>query len=180
MNERKPIPWGNAGDFLNWWFKKEILDGKALQIFNRYYAQYRENFDGYLKLAYVTDLEMEIANRQVQKLTSRWPFNESKSIRASTPSKWETLLQQTVDKVINDNFSFSDASYKLAEFLIADNRHNDPRKRSFPKHEKRIGAYQHQFAIGKVDEFQDAIDYRQPKRHQCVQTTQAQGVDQEL
>ena len=37
---------------MNWWFENEALQGKALQVFNRYYTNYCDDFDGYLSQAW--------------------------------------------------------------------------------------------------------------------------------
>lgn len=57
------ISFQNSGDFLNWWFERKVLDGKALQVFDRYYTNYRENFNGYLSQAWTNrhlELDKEI------------------------------------------------------------------------------------------------------------------------
>ena len=46
--KKTDISFQSSGDFLNWWFDRKVLDGKALQIFERYYTNYRQDFDGYL------------------------------------------------------------------------------------------------------------------------------------
>lgn len=46
---------------MNWWFERNRLDKEALTVFNRYYTNYRNNFDGYLKLAW-SDRHLELEN----------------------------------------------------------------------------------------------------------------------
>jgi len=53
------LDFNNSGDFLNWWFETRLLQGKALEIFERYYANYRNDFKGYLKKAW-TDRHLEV------------------------------------------------------------------------------------------------------------------------
>ena len=39
MIKKTDISFDDSGDFLNWWFDSEVLDGKALQVFKRYYTK---------------------------------------------------------------------------------------------------------------------------------------------
>jgi len=57
--KKTDISFQNSGDFLNWWFERKVLDGKALQVFDRYYTNYRENFNGYLSQAW-TNRHLEL------------------------------------------------------------------------------------------------------------------------
>jgi len=43
------ISFKDSGDFLNWWFEKPRLEGRATVTFSNYYANYENNFHGYLK-----------------------------------------------------------------------------------------------------------------------------------
>jgi ubiquinone/menaquinone biosynthesis C-methylase UbiE len=63
------ISFQNSGDFLNWWFERKVLDGKALQVFDRYYTNYRENFNGYLSQAW-TNRHLEL-DRELRALESK-------------------------------------------------------------------------------------------------------------
>lgn len=56
-----PVAYDNSGDFLNWWFEKPRLKGKALEIFRSYYYNYERNFSGYLKQAW-SDRHLELEN----------------------------------------------------------------------------------------------------------------------
>ncbi|MCK4831007.1 class I SAM-dependent methyltransferase [bacterium] len=61
--KKTDLSFQNSGDFLNWWFERKVLDGKALQVFDRYYTNYRENFNGYLSQAWTNrhlELDKEI------------------------------------------------------------------------------------------------------------------------
>jgi len=49
----------NAGDFLDWWFEGDFLQGKTEKVFKRYYSNYYKNFSGYLKRAW-TDRHREL------------------------------------------------------------------------------------------------------------------------
>ena len=54
------ISFDDTADFLDWWFESRPLKGKALEIFERYYANYRSGFNGYLKRAWAErHLELE-------------------------------------------------------------------------------------------------------------------------
>ena len=61
--KKTDISFQNSGDFLNWWFESKALEGKALQVFDRYYTNYRKTFDGYLSQAWTNrhlELDKEI------------------------------------------------------------------------------------------------------------------------
>ena len=45
------ISFESSGELLDWWFSSQVLNGKAYSVFKRYYANYNEKFDGYLKQA---------------------------------------------------------------------------------------------------------------------------------
>ena len=65
VNRVKEISFDNSGVFLSWWFEDRSLTGKAQEIFERYYAQYRLGFDGYLKKAWTErhlELESELGS----------------------------------------------------------------------------------------------------------------------
>ncbi|MBN1352977.1 tetratricopeptide repeat protein [candidate division KSB1 bacterium] len=73
-----------------------------------------------IELAYVTDLELEIANRHVQNLTGRLPFKQKHTVRRrSGDADWEKMLQTVVDAVMAYQLDFDEASLRLAEYLIA-------------------------------------------------------------
>jgi ubiquinone/menaquinone biosynthesis C-methylase UbiE len=59
VNKERDISFDNSGDFLNWWFDTRPLKGKALEVFERYYSNYRSDFNGYLKGAW-TDRHLEL------------------------------------------------------------------------------------------------------------------------
>ncbi|MCK4388926.1 MAG: class I SAM-dependent methyltransferase [Desulfobacterales bacterium] len=59
MRKHNHIPFTDSADFLDWWFQTKRLEGKALHVFNRYYANYRMNFSGYLRLAWA-DRHLEL------------------------------------------------------------------------------------------------------------------------
>lgn len=72
-----------------------------------------------LAQAYVTDLELEIANVRIHQLTSRWPFKQKVTFRQpGNDAGYEAYLRQIVNKVLNEKTPFNDASYLLAEYLI--------------------------------------------------------------
>jgi len=52
MQKHTTVPIHDAGEFLNWWFKTNRLDGKALQVFNQYYSNYCNNFSRYLQTSW--------------------------------------------------------------------------------------------------------------------------------
>jgi ubiquinone/menaquinone biosynthesis C-methylase UbiE len=59
VNKKQDISFDNSGDFLNWWFNTRLLKGKALEVFERYYSNYRRDFNGYLKKAW-TERHLEL------------------------------------------------------------------------------------------------------------------------
>ena len=69
MHNGSNLYFNNAGDFLSWWFEAERLDGKALRVFNRYYSNYRKNFNYYLKNTW-TDRHFEL-DREISRLKDR-------------------------------------------------------------------------------------------------------------
>lgn len=69
MSKIQHIPFDNSGDFLRWWFETRLLEGKALQVFERYYSNYRKDFNGYLREAW-TDRHFEL-DREISRLKDR-------------------------------------------------------------------------------------------------------------
>lgn len=67
--KKTDISFQNSGDFLNWWFERKVLDGKALQVFDRYYTNYRENFNGHLSQAW-TNRHLEL-DKELRTLESK-------------------------------------------------------------------------------------------------------------
>ena len=59
VNKTRDISFDNSGEFLNWWFETRLLRGKALEVFDRYYSNYRRDFNGYLKKAW-TERHLEL------------------------------------------------------------------------------------------------------------------------
>lgn len=59
MNKTQDISFDNSGNFLSWWFETRSLRGKALEVFERYYSNYRSDFNGYLKKAW-TERHLEL------------------------------------------------------------------------------------------------------------------------
>ena len=47
--QQSDISFKDSGNFLNWWFEKPRLDGRAAVTFSNYYTNYENNFYGYLK-----------------------------------------------------------------------------------------------------------------------------------
>ena len=52
MNKEAALSFQDSGEFLNWWFQEQRLRGQAERTLSGYYANYRGNFDGYLKDAW--------------------------------------------------------------------------------------------------------------------------------
>ncbi len=83
----------------------------------------------WLAQAYITDLELEIANVRIQQLTGRWPFKEKVTFRQpDDDAGYEVYLQQNVNKVLNEKMPFNDASYALANYLIDNDRSDKAEK----------------------------------------------------
>jgi ubiquinone/menaquinone biosynthesis C-methylase UbiE len=59
MKKARNATFNDSGDFLGWWFDTELLEGKALQVFQRYYSSYYKDFNGYLKKAWA-DRHLEL------------------------------------------------------------------------------------------------------------------------
>jgi SAM-dependent methyltransferase len=59
MSKARHVSFNDSGDFLGWWFDTDLLEGKALRVFQRYYSNYRKDFGGYLKRAW-TDRHLEL------------------------------------------------------------------------------------------------------------------------
>ena len=70
--KKTDISFQTSGEFLNWWFERKVLDGKALQIFERYYTNYRDDFDGYLSQAW-TNRHLEL-DRELRALNPTMTF----------------------------------------------------------------------------------------------------------
>jgi ubiquinone/menaquinone biosynthesis C-methylase UbiE len=68
VNKTRNISFDNSGDFLNWWFNTRLLRGKALEVFERYYSNYRSDFNGYLKKAW-TERHLEL-DRELEAIQS--------------------------------------------------------------------------------------------------------------
>jgi len=47
--QQSHISFKDSGDFLNWWFEKPRLEGRAGVTLSNYYTNYENNFHGYLK-----------------------------------------------------------------------------------------------------------------------------------
>ena len=69
MKKTREIPFDNSGDFLRWWFETRPLEGKTLQVFERYYSNYRKDFNGYLREAW-TNRHFEV-DREISRLKDR-------------------------------------------------------------------------------------------------------------
>ena len=99
-------------------FYKEMTD---FQFFIDNKSQGRadslSDFD-YLKHALVTDMEMEMANKRIQQLTSRWPFKNTIIMRKPGETDYESVLQKVVDKLLVNSLSWNDASYQLADYWM--------------------------------------------------------------
>ncbi len=76
-----------------------------------------------LRLAYVTDLDLEIANRRIKALTSRWPFMEVKTVRSSSEEEWNAELEKTVRAIERHELSWNSAHYRIADYLVQRGRY---------------------------------------------------------
>jgi len=78
-----------------------------------------------LRLAYVTDLDLEIANRRIKALTSRWPFAEVKTVRSSSDEEWNTELENAVRAIERHELSWNSAHYRIGDYLSQRGRYAD-------------------------------------------------------
>ena len=73
MKQEVDLLFRDSGDFLNWWFEKRLLTGKALEVFERYYSNYRLGFNGYLRKAW-SDRHLEL-DRELEGIQGKSNMN---------------------------------------------------------------------------------------------------------
>lgn len=69
------------------------------------------------RLAGVTDLDLEIANQRIRKLTTHWPFKKEIVLRPHSGSPYDSLLANTVKAMISQKISWNEGHYKIAKYL---------------------------------------------------------------
>jgi len=72
----------------------------------------------YLRMAGVTDLDLEIANQRIKKLTKHFPFKKQIVLRKITGSEYEKLLAKTVADLNARKFGWNEAHYRIAKYFL--------------------------------------------------------------
>jgi len=67
--------------------------------------------------AYVTDLDLEIANQRIQQLTSRYPFRQVKKIAVTSDAEYAKVLSSMAQAILRHQISWNEAHYRVADYL---------------------------------------------------------------
>jgi len=65
----------------------------------------------------VTDVDLEIANQRIRKLTSNWPFKKKVFLREKSGSDYDNLVENTVHDLFARKIGWNEAHYRLARYL---------------------------------------------------------------
>ncbi|MBW1999943.1 MAG: methyltransferase domain-containing protein [Deltaproteobacteria bacterium] len=69
MSKIKHVSFDDSGEFLGWWFDTDLLEGRALLVFQRYYSNYQKGFGGYSKRAWA-DRHLEL-DRELEAIQAK-------------------------------------------------------------------------------------------------------------
>ena len=78
-----------------------------------------------INLAYITDLDLEIANQRIMFLTSRWPFKEQKRVRENSNDELDRLIAETVTALFRHEISWNEAHYRIGQYLTRQGRYQE-------------------------------------------------------
>ncbi|MBN1154187.1 tetratricopeptide repeat protein, partial [candidate division KSB1 bacterium] len=109
------------------WMAKAFVDVMSRNHFivpgEKWPWEREKTTDEYRQIAAVTDLEQEIANQRIRRLTSQWPFKEESIIRKNSGSDYDKMLESIVNEFLIQKLGWNEAHYKIADYLM---RNNEP------------------------------------------------------
>jgi len=73
--------------------------------------------------AYVTDLDIEVANYRVNNLTAHWPFKTQRIIRPRGNTAYDALLEKTVEAMVRRRIPWNEGHYRVARFLAKNGKY---------------------------------------------------------
>jgi len=72
----------------------------------------------YREIAAVTDLEQEIANQRIRRLTSQWPYKQEIVLRKNSGNEYDKLIETTARDFFAMKLGWNEAHYKIADYFI--------------------------------------------------------------
>ena len=144
-------------------FCENICNNDLIEHFKQTQGEAEKMTQEFHKIAGVTELDIEIANYRIKKLTSFFPFKQKIILRKNSGSEYDNLLEKTVREMFDKKIGWNEAHYRIAHYF--------ERKGLYEKAEREYDAVIKVTPNNYFPRLELANLYLREKKYQLAETT---------